>query len=47
MVGELQATGLRPTFLHKFEKRGVQLPMGLFREQQNRNVTELPGLQAR
>jgi pilus assembly protein CpaF len=45
VIGELKATGLRPTFLHKFEKRGVQLPVGLFREQQN--VTELPGLQAR
>ena len=46
VVGELQSTGLRPTFLHKFEKRGVQLPVGLFREQP-RNVAELPGLQAR
>jgi pilus assembly protein CpaF len=46
VVGELQATGLRPTFMHKFEKRGVQLPSGLFREQA-RVVTELPGLQAR
>jgi pilus assembly protein CpaF len=42
VVGELKATGLRPTFLHKFEKRGVQLPIGLFREQ-HRPVTELPG----
>jgi pilus assembly protein CpaF len=47
VVGELAATGLRPTFLHKFEKRGVQLPVGLFREQPARVVTELPGLQAR
>jgi pilus assembly protein CpaF len=47
VVGELKATGLRPTFLHKFEKRGVQLPVGLFREQQPRTLTELPGLQAR
>jgi pilus assembly protein CpaF len=46
VVGELKPTGLRPTFLHKFEKRGVQLPTGLFREQP-RGVTELPGLQAR
>jgi pilus assembly protein CpaF len=28
--GSLQATGLRPTFLHKFEKRGVTLPSNLF-----------------
>jgi pilus assembly protein CpaF len=46
VIGELKATGLRPTFLHKFEKRGIQLPVGLFREQP-RAVTELPGLQAR
>jgi pilus assembly protein CpaF len=32
VVGALTATGLRPTFLNKFEKRGVPLPAGLFRE---------------
>ena len=26
----LRATGLRPNFLQKFEKRGVALPLGLF-----------------
>jgi pilus assembly protein CpaF len=30
MVGELVPTGLRPTFLSKFEKRGISLPLGLF-----------------
>jgi pilus assembly protein CpaF len=30
IVGSLQPTGLRPTFLSKFEKRGVTLPVGLF-----------------
>jgi pilus assembly protein CpaF len=30
VVGSLQPTGLRPTFLSKFEKRGVTLPVGLF-----------------
>jgi pilus assembly protein CpaF len=30
IVGSLQPTGLRPTFLSKFEKRGVSLPVGLF-----------------
>jgi pilus assembly protein CpaF len=30
IVGGLRATGLRPTFLQKFEKRGVALPLGLF-----------------
>ena len=30
VVGHLQPTGLRPTFLNKFEKRGVTLPVGLF-----------------
>jgi pilus assembly protein CpaF len=26
VVGQLSPTGLRPTFLEKFEKRGVELP---------------------
>jgi pilus assembly protein CpaF len=30
IVGALRATGLRPTFLSKFEKRGIALPLGLF-----------------
>jgi pilus assembly protein CpaF len=30
VVGSCQATGLRPTFLHKFEKRGITLPVTLF-----------------
>src|SRR5262249_27151657 len=32
VVGSLVSTGLRPTFLHKFERRGIQLPAGLFIE---------------
>jgi len=30
VVGKLEATGLRPTFLYKFEKRGVSMPNDLF-----------------
>jgi pilus assembly protein CpaF len=30
VIGSLQPTGLRPTFNHKFEKRGVELPLSLF-----------------
>jgi pilus assembly protein CpaF len=30
VVGALRPTGLRPAFLHKFEKRGVSLPASLF-----------------
>jgi pilus assembly protein CpaF len=30
VIGELEPTGLRPTFLTKFEKRGISLPLGLF-----------------
>ena len=30
VVGALRSTGLRPAFLHKFEKRGVALPVTLF-----------------
>ncbi len=32
VVGSLRSTGLRPSFLHKFEKRGVSLPVSLFAE---------------
>jgi pilus assembly protein CpaF len=31
-VGSLVSTGLRPTFLNKFDKRGIQLPSGLFHD---------------
>jgi len=30
VIGSLQSTGLRPSFLHKFEKHGVTLPVSLF-----------------
>ena len=30
VVGKLCSTGLRPTFMHKFEKRGMTLPNNLF-----------------
>jgi pilus assembly protein CpaF len=30
VVGSLSPTGLRPAFLHKFEKRGISLPTALF-----------------
>jgi pilus assembly protein CpaF len=30
VIGSLRSTGLRPTFLHKFEKRGISLPLNLF-----------------
>jgi pilus assembly protein CpaF len=30
VVGQLETTGLRPTFLYKFEKRGVAMPNELF-----------------
>jgi pilus assembly protein CpaF len=33
VIGSLEPTGLRPTFLHKFEKRGISLPMTLFAPQ--------------
>jgi pilus assembly protein CpaF len=32
VIGGLRATGLRPTFLQKFERRGIALPLDLFRE---------------
>jgi pilus assembly protein CpaF len=32
VIGNLRSTGLRPAFLHKFEKHGIELPSSLFRE---------------
>ena len=32
VIGSLRSTGLRPTFLSKFERRGIVLPDGLFRD---------------
>ena len=32
VIGRLAPTGLRPTFLGKFEKRGVGLAAGIFSE---------------
>jgi pilus assembly protein CpaF len=34
IVGGLRATGLRPSFVAKFEKRGIALPLGLFHSTQ-------------
>src|SRR5919202_456956 len=42
VIGDLVATGLRPTFLYKFEKRGITLPVDLFvKKQQQPVVPEL------
>jgi pilus assembly protein CpaF len=30
VIGHMEPTGLRPTFLYKFEKRGISLPNDLF-----------------
>jgi pilus assembly protein CpaF len=32
VIGNLAATGMRPTFVYKFERRGVPLPTALFQE---------------
>jgi pilus assembly protein CpaF len=32
IVGSLNGTGLRPTFLEKFERRGIELPVALQRD---------------
>jgi pilus assembly protein CpaF len=32
VIGTLASTGLRPTFLHKFEKRGIPLGGSLFQD---------------
>jgi pilus assembly protein CpaF len=31
IIGKLQPTGLRPIFVHKFEKHGIELPTEIFR----------------
>jgi hypothetical protein len=30
VIGGLRPTGLRPTFIGKFERRGITLPVNLF-----------------
>ena len=32
ITGGLKATGLRPVFLEKFRKRGIELPQSMFGE---------------
>jgi pilus assembly protein CpaF len=44
VVGSLRPTGLRPTFIPKFEKTGVELPLSLFCGD---DVAELPRAAAR
>jgi len=39
VIGTLNPTGLRPTFLYKFEKRGVTLPLSLFSKEPPREAT--------
>ena len=46
VIGSLHATGLRPTFVHKFERRGVTLPTSLFADRRP-GLVDLPGLAAR
>jgi pilus assembly protein CpaF len=38
VIGRLAPTGMRPTFLHKFERRGLPLPTALFQQDQARQV---------
>jgi pilus assembly protein CpaF len=46
VIGELQSTGLRPSFMGKFEKRGISLPTGLFRDGRSQ-VADFQGFAAR
>src|SRR5256884_2686175 len=41
VIGSLRPTGLRPTFLHKFAKRGIDLPNEIFAGEQLPDRTEL------
>jgi pilus assembly protein CpaF len=47
IVGALRPTGLRPTFLDKFEKRGIGLPLGLFQAHEPELGTAALGTVAR
>jgi pilus assembly protein CpaF len=40
VMGNMQPTGLRPTFLYKFEKRGVSMPTDLFAAPSMRENTD-------
>jgi pilus assembly protein CpaF len=46
VIGACEATGLRPSFLHKFEKRGIVLPVSLF-SSNGGQATEFPRAAAR
>src|SRR4051794_30309270 len=46
VIGDLQATGLRPKFLYKFEKRGVSLPVDLFVTKADPGLPDLQNLSA-
>jgi pilus assembly protein CpaF len=39
VIGSLRPTGLRPTFVHKFERVGVTLPPSVFREWHGQTAT--------
>jgi pilus assembly protein CpaF len=41
VIGKLETTGLRPTFLYKFEKRGVSMPNELFAVTRSPDLPEL------
>jgi pilus assembly protein CpaF len=41
VIGDLLATGLRPTFLHKFAKRGIDMPAEIFAGEQLPDRAEL------
>ena len=47
VIGSLRSTGMRPTFLDKFEKRDIKLPAGLFQAQHGQANGQLTPLPAR
>ena len=47
VIGGLRSTGLRPTFLDKFEKRDIKLPTGLFQAPAGSGGGQLTPLAAR
>jgi pilus assembly protein CpaF len=46
VIGQLGSTGLRPTFLYKFDKRGVSLPVDLFTRKAPQQLAEFERVSA-
>jgi hypothetical protein len=46
VIGNMRPTGLRPTFMHKFAKRGIDMPNEIFAGEPVLDRSELAGTSA-